>query len=416
MDDRPGRRRIGAALLALALAGCRDGRPGADGADMPSAADRGRPTDGAAPAGDSRALGGMAIVLDLQWQGLGRQTQALAAGLGRLCDAPTADGLSRARQDWGLARRAWMEAQLYEIGPMTRPRLKAQLGWWPANPERIEALIGGDAALTPDFLSGQGSTVKGLYALEHLLWTTDGDDEALLRGLDAELDPAAARRCRYAAAAATAMVHSWTQADALWRSPRAAAAADGATTAKDPPADGSGVTSPLLRFETRQEALNAVVNRMVFVAQELDGMLARPLGRRTGGTPQPDAAQGTLSRSTVANVADGLCGLRALWSGDRSAHCTAPTADDQGEAAPFPALGELVRARSPQAADSIARSIAEAIAAVRAVEEPFVQTLAADPDRVEAAFQAVKALERSLATELVGALGVNLTFNANDGD
>lgn len=416
MDDRPGRRRIGAALLALALAGCRAGPPGADGAAVPAAGDRGRPTDSAAPAGDSRALGGMAIVLDLQWQGLGRQTQALAASLGRLCDAPTAAALDRARQDWGLTRRAWMEAQLHEIGPMTRQRLKAQLAWWPANPERIEALIGGDAALTPEFLSGQGSTVKGLYALEHLLWTTGGDDADLLRGLDAAADPAAGRRCRYAETAAVAMARSWSAADDLWRSPRAGAAADGATAAPEPPAAGSGATSPLLGFETGQEALNAVVNRMVFVAQELEGMLARPLGRRTGGTPQPDAAQGTLSRSTVANVADGLCGLRALWIGDRSAHCTAPTADDPGAAAPFPALGELVRARSPQAADSIARSIAEAITAVQAVEEPFSQTLAADPARVDAAFQAVKALERSLATELVGALGVNLTFNANDGD
>ena len=143
-------------------------------------------------------------------------------------------------------------------------------------------------------------------------------------------------------------------------------------------------------------------------------MLAKPLGRRTGGTPQPEAAQGTSSQSTVATIADGLCGIKAVWIGDRSAHCTEPDTADHDT--PFPALGDLVRARSPETADHIDGTLAAAIVAVQAIPEPFTRTLADDPARLDAAFQALKALERSMATELVGALGINLTFNANDGD
>lgn len=425
-----------AGALALSAAAC---RPGAStgGTDTEGPATLSAPSAGSASpegatapatvaeardlAGDARSLGGLAIVLDLQWQSVGRQTQALAASVGALCKEPTAERLEQARQSWRLARRAWMEAQVYEIGPMPGLRLKAQMDWWPANPERMEALIAGDEALTPEFIGRQGSTVKGLFALERLLWAPDQDDEALLAGLDASSAAAAERRCRYAAGAAEAMDRSWRQADAVWRGSAADSAAgagtDSATnsgTAAAPGATTGGLTPPLQHFDSRQEAINAVVNRLVFVSQELDGMLAKPLGRRTGGTPQPETAQGTLSGSTVASVVDGLCGIRALWIGDRSAHCSEP--DTAPHEAVFPALGELVRARSPETADHVAAALDTAIAAVRALPEPFTSTLAQDPARVEAAFQAEKALERALATEVVGVLGVNLTFNANDGD
>lgn len=443
----PGTRpRVAAAMaittaLALTVAGCRPGTPiGDPGTDEPGM-DSGT-TNGAAPdgstspntatsapatpaeardlAGDARALGGLAIVLDLQWQSVGRQTQALAASVGVLCNEPSVEHLEQARQSWRLARRAWMEAQVYEIGPMPGLRLKAQMDWWPANPERMEALIAGDEDLTPEFIGRQGSTVKGLFALERLLWAPDRDDAALLTGLDAAGGPAAERRCRYAAGAAEAMDRSWRQADAIWRGSPSGEAAPGAGTATAtaptarPSSTGGGLTPPLQHFASRQEAINAVVNRLVFVSQELDGMLAKPLGRRTGGTPQPETAQGTLSGSTVASVVDGLCGIRALWIGDRSAHCTGQ--DTAAHEAVFPALGELVRARSPETANHVSAALDAAIAAVQGLPEPFTSTLAQDPARVEAAFQAEKALERALSTEVVGVLGVNLTFNANDGD
>lgn len=425
--------RLGVGLLAalMVAGGCGTRTPGspdaAVGADSKAAESEASAltaTDTVATRpGDARALGGLAIVLDLQWQSLGRQTQALGKGLTALCASPTAGRLDDARREWQLTRRAWMEAQLHEIGPMPRQRLKAQMGWWPANPERIEALINGDQPLTPAFVAGQGSTVKGLYTLEHLLWPADGDDAALLQGLDASTGTAAGRRCLFAAAVAEAMALSWTQANAVWTGPRAAEAPDLAATAPSPlaspasasPASASGsFTPPLQHFASSQAAINALVNRMVFVVQELDGMLAKPLGRRTGGTPQPEAAQGTSSQSTVATIADGLCGIKAVWIGDRSAHCTEPDTADHDT--PFPALGDLVRARSPETADHIDGTLAAAIVAVQAIPEPFTRTLADDPARLDAAFQALKALERSMATELVGALGINLTFNANDGD
>ena len=79
-------------------------------------------------------------------------------------------------------------------------------------------------------------------------------------------------------------------------------------------------------------------------------------------------------------------------------------------------LAALTRQRSPEAAAGIDQALDQAAATVQALPEPLVQVLEREAARVETGFDALKALQRALATQLVGALGVNLTFNANDGD
>lgn len=359
-------------------------------------------TAGVATPSPERAMAGMATVLDLQWRELGARTQGLADTITGACQAPDSAGLARARAAWDEARRAWMEAQLYEIGPMSRQHLKAQLGWWPVNEQRIEALIGGAEPLEVDFLLRQGSTVKGLYALEYLLWRQDGDEALLLQGL-----APAGRRCAYAAAASEAMAKAWQRADEAWRDDPTAA------QGSRPTAPGEPVT-PLRQFPDQQAALNALVNRMVFVSQELDGTLGRALGKRAGGRVQPEALMGRLSASSTRSLLDGLCGLRTVWAGRRVAPCLA--AEPESDEAQAAGLAALTRQRSPEAATGIDQALDQAAAAVQALPEPLAPLLEREAARVETGFEGLKALQRALATQLVGALGVNLTFNANDGD
>lgn len=371
MGGRQGARQVGlrkAMLLAtgltLSLAACRSSTE--------------------APARPDQVL---AALLDGQWRELGAQTTELAAQLGRLCQAPDPASLAASRTAWEQARRAWLEAQLYEVGGMTRQHLKAQLGWWPVNGERIDALIAGPQPLDAAFLLRQGSTVKGLYALETILWPADGDDAALLAAMQA-----GPRRCAYAAAAGGAMAEAWRRADAAWGSP----------------------ATPLAAFPDQQAALNALVNRLVFVSQELDGTLGKALGKRAGGRTRPEELPGRLSEGTVRGLLDGLCGIRTVWEGRRAAPC-ADAAPAEASAAPG-SLADLTASRSPEAAADVEQALDEAAAAVEALPEPLAELLAEDPAQVEATFQTLKALQRTLATQLVGALGVNLTFNANDGD
>ncbi len=372
MGERQGARRVGrggamllATGLALGLAACRGGAT-------------------ATPPSTGQVLAGL---LDGQWRELGARTTDLAGALDQLCRAPGPASLAAGRAAWQEARRAWLEAQLYEMGGMTRQHLKAQLAWWPVNGERVHALIAGPQALDAAFLLRQGSTVKGLYAVETLLWPTAGDDTALLAELQAQ-----PRRCAYLAAAGGAMAEAWRLADEVWGSP----------------------ATPLAEFPDQQAALNALVNRLVFVSQELDGTLGKALGKRSGGQIRPDELPGRLSQGTVRGLLDGLCGIRTVWEGRRAAPC-ADAAPAEGPPAPG-SLASLTAARSPEAAAGVGKALAEAAAAVEALPEPVEDLLAENPAQVEATFQTLKALQRTLATQLVGALGVNLTFNANDGD
>jgi predicted lipoprotein len=57
-----------------------------------------------------------------------------------------------------------------------------------------------------------------------------------------------------------------------------------------------------------------------------------------------------------------------------------------------------------------------ATTAVAAIPEPFTAALNDSPETVTAAYDAMKALKRVLATEVLSSLGASLKFSDNDGD
>ena len=61
-------------------------------------------------------------------------------------------------------------------------------------------------------------------------------------------------------------------------------------------------------------------------------------------------------------------------------------------------------------------AIDEALAAIAAIPHPYRDALTGEPASIDAALEAVRALQRLLGTEVVAVLGATLAFNGNDGD
>jgi predicted lipoprotein len=108
--------------------------------------------------------------------------EALVASL-QGCDVSREDS----RRAWRTTQVSWSAASIYRFEAQTTDRLGVFVNWWPTDASAIDSLASGDALMTADELDALGSPLRGLGALEVLLFA-----DAPLTG----------RRCSYAAAIA----------------------------------------------------------------------------------------------------------------------------------------------------------------------------------------------------------------------
>ena len=134
-------------------------------------------------------------------------------------------------------------------------------------------------------------------------------------------------------------------------------------------------------------------------------LMARPdpLGATTGGDIAPSAQESERSENSLADIANNLRGMRNVYLGSRD-----------GSAGP--SLSALVHAKSPSTDLRAREAFDAAEACVEDIPEPFSSALEDEPQKVAAAYEAIKTLKRVLAAEVLGTLGASLKFNDNDGD
>jgi predicted lipoprotein len=307
-----------------------------------------------------------------------------------LSQAPTADSLAAAQAAWRTARAPWRSCDAFAFGPVESEGLGAAIDWWPAKPDTIEEKIAAGVPIDAAYIESLGTSAKGFMALEYLLFDPAGGEAAVLASLEG--DPAAARRAYVAAVAADLAAKS----DAL----RAAWAEDQGNYAKEIllAGDGSQV------FGSQKAAVDELVNQLVFRADVLlNAKIGKPAGNANGGVPLPDTEESPRSDNSLADMLATLAGLRAVYEGEYGGK------DGMG-------IADLVRARNAGVDDRVRAAFADAKGKIEAIPAPFRTAVTEHPAEVTAAYESVRVLKRTLATEVVSVLGSTLRFNDADGD
>lgn len=153
-------------------------------------------------------------------------------------------------------------------------------------------------------------------------------------------------------------------------------------------------------FPTVQAAVDRLVNDCVTMAETVAELrLGKPAGHDSGGEPQPALAESGTSDHAAADLLGNIRGVRLVYLGGGGR-----------------GLGSIVAARSPRVDRDVRAALDEAERRLAAVPRPFRAALSSDAAAVEAAYDAVKALEVLLRTEVIGVLGATIKFNGNDGD
>lgn len=290
-----------------------------------------------------------------------------------VCDRGGAASLADAHAALADTRDAWSRAEAAWIGPVMSRRSWAVIDW-PVNIDEIEELIADDSITLDVERLGKaiGADQRGLGALEYMLGAPGPEPDPSVQFTS--------RRCDYIVGIAQVihneselLLNDWVSGDDREDPYVAQIRAEGST------------------------ALDSLINDTLFLLEDIgDRELGVALGVVGSDADIERVVEGASGLAT-ADIAGHLAGLRTVLIGD--------SADDGLR----PLLGDEITGRLRGQFD-----VADAAAA--SVGSPLREAVAATPTHVEALREAVKAIQVTVATEVVSQLGVTIGFSDADGD
>lgn len=293
-----------------------------------------------------------------------------------------ASDLDTARADFLHAQQAWAQLQPLLIGPLAEGNRAWQVQFWPDKKNlvgrQVEQLVSAQPQINADALSKSSVVVQGLSAYEYILF-------------DANIDMAnAEQKARYCPlliaigerqkGLTEEILTRWNRTDGML-----------AQLSK----------FPNQRYADAHEAIAELLRVQVTALDSLKKKLGTPLGRQTKGIPQPFQADAWRSKASLSSLDASLSSAETLWSG----------VDNHG-------LRGLLPAEQKPLSEKIDAAYAASRQLLSALKPPLTDLLATDAGRqqLNAFYDSLNALHRLHEGELAKALGIQLGFNANDGD
>lgn len=307
-------------------------------------------------------------------QALGEATQALA-------DTPDEDSLAAAQGAWRDARRAFRLLDALHFGTQTALIIVSSIDVFPIDETGIEAMATGTGAVDDQAVKNAGGRKKGFLGLEYLLFPpADGISPVLA-------DDEAAERRRALALAMAHEIRSWAERLANEWEPSEGNYAQQVTLA----GKGGAV------YATQRAAVDDMVGGVGWALELVVGeRLAQPLGRKTGGTPDPSLDATRRSDNSVADMQASLDGVIAMYSGE--------------------GFSAVVKGKSAALDQRVSDELTDGKAKLDAIPAPFAGSVVDDTARVQAAFDATSGLKRTWNTDVSSALGATVKPGDNDGD
>ena len=320
---------------------------------------------------------GVILPLYSAWNEADRQ---LAASAQAFCAGE--QNLAAARQAFASAQSTWAALQPAALGPLAEGNRAWQVQFWPDKKNlvarQVEALLNKKPDLTPADLDNSSVVVQGLTAYEYLLF-------------DAAIDLSnAEQKARYCPLLMAIGEHQQTLASdvlASWQGE------DGLATQL--------AHFPNTRYAEAPEALAEILRTHVSALDGLKKKLGTPLGRQSKGLPQPYQAEAWRSQSSLNNLAASLASAERIWLGAEHDGIQALLTDEQ-----------------LQLKGRISTAFSDTRQRLAAVQRPLGELLADDAGRAElnALYDSLNALHRLHEVDLAKTLGIQLGFNAHDGD
>jgi predicted lipoprotein len=290
--------------------------------------------------------------------------------------------LAEARKAFLSTQSAWAELQTQLVGPLTEGNRAWRVQFWPDKKNlvarQVQALVNSKTDLSSADLEKASVVVQGLTAYEYLLFDPQ---------LNLQEDEQKTRYCPLLIAIAEHQQSLATQIMQQWQ-------------AKD------GGISQFKRFPNQHyadagEAITDILRTQISAIDGLKKKLGAPLGRQSKGVPQPFQAEAWRSQASLSNIAAALDGAERLWHGS----------EQNG-------IQTLLSADQDHLKQHIDAAYADTRQKLANLQHPLSELLADEAGRkaLNDFYDSLNRLHRLHEGELAGALGIQLGFNAHDGD
>ncbi len=319
----------------------------------------------------------------------------LAQSAEAFAKAGDATTLNALRASWKKARVTYRTLDAVRFGPAEKVELTTAIDDHATNAEAIEAFLAGTDAIDATMFSKLGSNKVGFFAIEYLIFVPTNDPATAGTASnppksDAEVlgkftGDAGARRRAYVSVLAAKIAELGKSVNDTWKTSYADALRKPGNS--EYPSAKSGV----------DRILGNLVNGLETVVKQ---DLGTPVGQYTAGKVQPASVRTVRSDNAVAEIRASLAGSSSVYFGANGAA----------------GFAQLVQARNKTVDGRVVTAAAAATAACEPLVSPFAESLDRDNGKVRAAYEAVNAEKRVLATDVASVLGITISLNHNDGD
>lgn len=311
----------------------------------------------------------------------------LSAATQELLEAPSTNALGEAQRAWVELQHCYKRNQVLGHGPIKDSTFWTSMFYHQALPAALENVIRSQRPIDTDFVEVLGSSARGFYALEYLLFDlpqgpagligkTNGtprlSGKLLMEGTTAE------RRRVYVRALAADLERRLREANLE------------AASAEFPKRFASG----------GQENVDLVVNQVI---DGIESGVILPLNncalQHQTGSLRYDAILGMASGTSVSSLQAVIEGVERYYSGRAGM-----------------GIDDYIQHVNPDLARRIDAAFKNVQAHFRTLGTSLDQTFLMEPAKVEQAIAKARELEILLKVDAVSALGVTITFSANDGD
>lgn len=281
--------------------------------------------------------------------------------------------LASLEQAFHHTQSAWSHLQSLMVGPLSEGNRSWQVQFWPDKRNMVarqtEALLDEFADLNQQQLDDASVVVQGLTAFEYVVF----DEHTEVADNRQRYCPLLIGIARHQQQLSTAVLDLWQRPDGMLAQLTA---------------------FPNDRYANAGEALAGILRVQITGVDTLKKKLGTPMGRFNNGVPQPYQAEAWRSRHSTENLLASLNGAQAVWERVR------PLVGDVG------LVGDIDQAYGR------VRDKLEALSAplmVR-VQNPAGQA------QLQALYADLDTLENLQQVDLARHLGIQIGFNANDGD
>jgi predicted lipoprotein len=298
-------------------------------------------------------------------------TRTLHSSVERLQQAASAEQLTLAQQAWRSAVLAWERGFAFQHGPFVDTSALLRAAFWPVRRDAIDELLEDDASLDAALVASLGVDVKGLFALEQLLF----DERS-----------AAGKPWLLSQPRALAFARALTQDVSAYAGRACTLLGDGDVFTRDFVRGG-------------QQSLNRLITQLLRTVETAALRVGSVLGMLGNHSLSLDVVQGGKSGVSTEILSTWLDLTERVYGAERDV-----------------SVATLVRAVAPAVDQRMQQLLAAAAGSLHGLGQPLEQVLRMDPAPLQAAWTQLRALEVGMRADLASALGVTITFTSGDGD